>query len=341
MTDDIKQNFYEEELIKDAQALEAYIERVYKIRVPPPPTPKKEELSYWRIAGLESSLFTLSALGAAVGSAVRTGGIFFIIEILLVNKFGLGSLLGNIFGLISMIAALLAFEGFVIAFGLETGKKSGKETVSKIGLIISFLVIFIAGVFSSFSIIALDEFWNTTFDVILAFITGGAFAAVAFFSSENLGFIRNHVSGKRNRILSDHQKDYEAWHQNATNSYLSSAYNIRKTSSGKIYGDISDSQNSNNKPKEDLQKGSSDWRKVRPTLSKEDLESLVSLSPTAMQELADKKGITYKTVSNWKEYARKELGISDGSSGFVQENIQEKAQEKDSTSPSEEVHIEY
>jgi hypothetical protein len=51
-----------------------------------------------------------------------------------------------------------------------------------------------------------------------------------------------------------------------------------------------------------------DWRKLRPQLSADDVEKLSNLSPEEMKKLATKHGVSYKTVSNWRQNARKELG---------------------------------
>lgn len=52
-----------------------------------------------------------------------------------------------------------------------------------------------------------------------------------------------------------------------------------------------------------------DWRKVRPGLSKEQLESLANLSPDQMRQYAQETGYGYKTISNWRMRARQELEL--------------------------------
>jgi len=52
-----------------------------------------------------------------------------------------------------------------------------------------------------------------------------------------------------------------------------------------------------------------DWRKVRPTLSKRDLEKLAKLVPEQMRQYSADTGYTYKTISNWRMRARLELGL--------------------------------
>ena len=53
------------------------------------------------------------------------------------------------------------------------------------------------------------------------------------------------------------------------------------------------------------------WRKIRPGLSKKDLENLANLSPDHMRAYASDTGYTYKTISNWRMRARAELGLGE------------------------------
>ncbi len=236
MDETIEQNVYEEELVKDNKAIESYLRNIYSESAPRPTPPTEDDLSFWKIAGLESSLFVLSGIGAAVLSAIRTGGLFWLLEELLFNKFGVLKSLGGLFGFISMISALLAFEGFLLGYGLSRGRKSGKMEVSQTGLIVSMVTVISAGIFSSFSIVTVTENWQAIMNVALALITGGASALVAFYSSENLGYILNHVSAKKTEILSNHQANYTHWREGGLKAYFKSHYNIRHKNSDKVYG---------------------------------------------------------------------------------------------------------
>lgn len=253
-------NLYEQELQKDNQAFEAYLRNIYEKHVPRPTPPTKEDLSFWRIAGLESSLFVLSAVGAAFGSAIRTGGLFWLLETLLFAKFGLDekySFFGDTLGLFSMVFSLLAFEGFLLAHGLAKGRESGKIETSKTGIFVSMLTVIAAGIFSSFGIVDLSDEASVYFNVALALITGVAFGLVAYYSSENFGFILNNVTSKRNKILSNHQKDDSKWREAAREEYEKSNYNIRRNASSKIYnGNQTSQQNqkSDNPSKPEVQK---------------------------------------------------------------------------------------
>jgi hypothetical protein len=60
---------------------------------------------------------------------------------------------------------------------------------------------------------------------------------------------------------------------------------------------------------ESSEKNPSDWRKVRPTMTKSDLEKLANLVPEQMRQYASSTGYTYKTISNWRMRARQELGL--------------------------------
>lgn len=65
------------------------------------------------------------------------------------------------------------------------------------------------------------------------------------------------------------------------------------------------------KTEEKVSKKVPDWRKVRPQLSKDQLENLANLSPEAMRQYSAETGFTYKTISNWRANARSELGMKE------------------------------
>lgn len=87
---------------------------------------------------------------------------------------------------------------------------------------------------------------------------------------------------------------------------------IREESSKKVPnngGNFPESSNGNGNSLESSKKVP-DWRKVRPTLSKEQMESLASLSPDQIRQYAQETGFTYKTISNWRLHAREELNLN-------------------------------
>lgn len=52
-----------------------------------------------------------------------------------------------------------------------------------------------------------------------------------------------------------------------------------------------------------------DWRQLRPRLSESDVANLASMSADQVKEFSRKHNIDVRTVTNWRAYARKELGI--------------------------------
>lgn len=56
------------------------------------------------------------------------------------------------------------------------------------------------------------------------------------------------------------------------------------------------------------------WRKLRPTLSSQDVENLANINSSQIKELANRYGVEERTVINWRVYARKELGVYDSES---------------------------
>jgi hypothetical protein len=73
------------------------------------------------------------------------------------------------------------------------------------------------------------------------------------------------------------------------------------------HGKFLESSKKVSRPVETFQKLSNDWRKVRPNLSRQELERLANLSPQEMQQWASETGLTYKTISNWRTHAKNEI----------------------------------
>lgn len=230
------ENVFDEFLLQDAQAQESYIQNIYSKKVPPPEKPTKEELSFWNIAGIEAVLFTVAAIGVVIFSSIRTGGLFFILEQLLLKEFGLSQIITDGFSLMSMIFSLLAFEGYVTADGFFKGKNNGSVKTSKIGVFSSLAVIVIAGIFTGIGLVELPESIKTGFYITIAIVTAIAGGIVAYFSGENIGFTFSKVQRDRIAIQERHREAYDRWLNDAVSSYQKSHYNIRHKSAEKIYG---------------------------------------------------------------------------------------------------------
>lgn len=222
---------YAKYIEEEAERTETYLRLIWAKKVNEPVPPTKEELSFWKIAGLESSLFVTSGIGSAILSAIRTGGLFWLLEELLFKKFEALAWASGIFGFLSMVAALMAFEGFLLAYGLTKGKESGKMEVSTTGLWISLITVMAAGIFSSFSIVQVSDGWQAFMNIVLALITGGASALVAYFSSENLGFIMNHIAAKKQEIQDAHTKAVLHWREQGIKSYTTARKGIMANAS--------------------------------------------------------------------------------------------------------------
>jgi hypothetical protein len=50
-----------------------------------------------------------------------------------------------------------------------------------------------------------------------------------------------------------------------------------------------------------------DWRSLEPTLTREQLVEIASLTPDKMRSWASRIGVTEKTISNWRQSARERL----------------------------------
>lgn len=226
----------EEEYSKiESKAIESYIQDIYSHKVPEPLPPSKKQLSFWEIAGIESILFTLSGLGVIIFSSVRTGGLFFILESLLLKEYNLGAVITNTFSVISMAASLFAFELFVAADGFSKGKENTSIKRSRIGVMSSLGVIILAGIFSGMGLLTnIDPTIKTTFYIIIAFATAIAGGLVAYYSGENIGFTFSTVAKTRQKLVESHQTAYQTWRESAVRAYTSSHYNISSEKGSKF-----------------------------------------------------------------------------------------------------------
>lgn len=215
---------YKEMLETERAAVENYIEKYYSLKVPPPTPPTKQELSFWRLAGIEATLFTIASLGGAAFSAIRTGGFFYILENLLLTKFNISSLIVNGLSFISMILALLTFEGYLLADGFKKGKKLENVEVSKVGLWSAFGVIILAGVFAGTGLVEFPNNIEIAFNVIIAFLTAVASGVIVFAGGKNVGHTVTLVETERQRINRKHMEKWEDWNLSAVSSYNTAKY---------------------------------------------------------------------------------------------------------------------
>lgn len=218
----------EEELTKlESKAIESYIEDIYSKKVPEPVPPSEKDLSFWRIAGIEATLFTISGVAIAVYSAIRTGGLFFIMETLLLREFGLDPALINTFSLSAMITSLGAFELYVLADGFSKGRENKSLKRSDIGLYASLGVIVLAGIFTGLGLVPqMNETIKIVFYTITAVVTAIAGGLVALFSGENIGFTVLRVEKIREKLIKSHAENHLRWKEGAIKSYQSSHYAV-------------------------------------------------------------------------------------------------------------------
>lgn len=233
------QNLYWEETRNDGQALQAYLENIYSKTNPfLYKYPMLEELNFWKFSGLKTSIFVFQAIGATILSGVRTGGLFFIIELKLLEKFGFTGFWAEFTGFIVMIAALFAFEGFLLGRGFSDGEKSTKINESFLGLLISTVVVVGGGIFSGLGITSVPKEIDLWINTIIAIITGMGAAGMTFFGAENIGFALNKFNKKKEelkKIYDEKEKEYNElltiWQQEGAEEFHKSKYNNRRKDS--------------------------------------------------------------------------------------------------------------
>jgi hypothetical protein len=182
-------------------------------------------LSFWTIAGLEAIFFTLAGLGVAIYSAIRTGGLFYLMEVLLLKEYNLPDSIVSLFSLSAMVTSLLAFELYVLAHGFSKGRENKDINRSGIGLYLSLGVIVLAGVFTGFALIPeLNSTFKLVFYTIIAVATGVAGGLIALYAGENIGFTFFKVETVRKNLTDKHMENYQKWREAAVKAYSSSHY---------------------------------------------------------------------------------------------------------------------
>jgi hypothetical protein len=320
------QEFFSSNMEKDRNAFESYIENIYSQQVPSPLKPEKKDLSFWKIAGLEASLLVLAAVGGAGLSSLRTGTLFYLVELALLSKFSFDPILSNTFGFASMVLSLFAFECYLLGHALKSGRDSQKMNTSKWGLFMSFATIIGAGLFASFNIIPnINQSSPITLWVyiLISLISGVGSGVVAFYSASDVGHILNQVDYKKNQKLSDHQDAYARWLKGAYDAYNSSKYNFRNKRN--FFGNTFENSTNNRESQEILpekfsgldpkvsekfrkfRKVPSHWRRLKPLLSHEDFVMFANFTSQDISAWAVGTGKTERTIQNWRTNARVEL----------------------------------
>lgn len=209
----------------EAEAIKKYVSEIYLKKVQEPQKPSQKDMSFWKIAGIEATLFTIAGLGIAVYSAIRTGGLFFIMETLLLQKFNMPEIIQSGFSWTAMVTSLLAFELYVLADGFSKGKKNKSLKRSNVGLFSSLGTIVLAGIFTGLGLIAnLNPTVELIFYITIAIVTAIAGGLVALYSGENIGYTVSLVQVTREKLNTDYKNDYKKWREDGVRAYNSSHY---------------------------------------------------------------------------------------------------------------------
>jgi len=239
MAEEQNSNIYNDQTLDDKNSLTAYLDNIYtNINPFPYARPQLKEVTFWKFSGVKTAIFVMQAIGAAILSAIRTGGLFLIIELLLIIKFGLPDYVGNVFGYVSMFAALFTFEGFLLAKGISEGEKSNDLNESNIALWISFIVTVGAGIFSGLGIVKIGsdvEYW---IDLLLAIASAVGASGMTYFGSQNIGFAFKKFNDKKDELDNIYRKQCEdynillaTWKSEGAEEYNKSRYNNRRKDS--------------------------------------------------------------------------------------------------------------
>jgi hypothetical protein len=221
------ENFYDDHI---GEEIEDYINKNYKARVPEPPTPTAEDLSFRKIVGIESLLFTSSGLGAVVFSAIRTGGYFYIVERQLLSKFNIPGIIIEILSWMALVSTLFAFEGLLLATGFAKGKNQSNTKVSNIGIVSAFVAIVVIGILSGLGIVKMQTNIESGLNLLAALITSISAAIISFFGGENIGYTFSLYDTKKADLLREHEDRYRMWREGAVRSFNITRSKFQKNS---------------------------------------------------------------------------------------------------------------
>ena len=286
--------------LEEGDRIEKYIQITYSPRVPPPNIPN---LTFWNLVGMTASFFSISAIGAVVFSSIRTGGYFYIVEDLLLSRFNIPTNVKFILSVAAFVSALFAFEGYALADGFSKGEKIDNVSSSRTGLIFSFIVISVVGIFSGLSIADIPDSVNATMEIISALVTSVAAAFIAFFGGKNIGFAFGQFKKKKQEELDAHQERYDKWREGAVRSYRSQWGKFKKSSN------LNTELNAN-------EQGFRDEQELNAIENKNSKMFQALSKPEQVEQLVGQYVQKYSTVPTVRQMAEQGYSVGSASNGI-------------------------
>lgn len=221
---------YLADLRTEEAGLDAYIEFYYKRKVAEPLPPSTEDKSYWKIAGLEFILHGISSIGAVVFSSIRTGGVFYVMEQLLLNEYNLAGALGSGLSASAMISALFAFEFGLLAVGFSSGRRSHAIQISQVSMWLSMAVIILMGIFTGKGLITVADGLQNGYTFLVVLISSIAVGWLTHQGGKNIGWIYTYVEKKRQELDDSYIEAMAQYRESALASYNSNKLGRKKMS---------------------------------------------------------------------------------------------------------------
>lgn len=205
------------------------------------PEPERVTLSFSKELGLESSVTVVSSIGGLILAAVRTAGIFYVAETLVLREFEIqATWIQGFLPVVAMLATLFGVEGYLFAHGLIKGRESQKISANLWGLLFAFTISGAAGIVSSLPILSVDSGLATAMSSflywILIVVSGIGGPVLAYLGSLNIGILRNkwdHLQAqqeaKYQEKVAEYMKHMQADYRNRGRSAL---YGLGKYTDG-------------------------------------------------------------------------------------------------------------
>lgn len=210
---------------------------------------KPTKLNFIQEFGIEVFLSVLSGIGAVVLAAISTGAVFMVRTIQFLKLYSvIPDTATSILGYISMVAALLAVEGFLASRGMAHGRKYGLVARERWGMVAAFAVSILANVDNSSALInGLPAVVSLWLGILLVLVSGVGATALAYFGMASVGSVFFDWQQLQKRQAEEDAEREDEWYagfrsdysrKNRSNGNGHSQYNNRERKSKQFPGDV-------------------------------------------------------------------------------------------------------
>lgn len=160
--------------------------------------------------GVEAAVNAIATVGGIVFSAIRTAGIFAIMELKLLASYSIQPATQNWLGFISGVSVIAVVEGVLVGLGWVRGRNSGKTNTSWAPLILAASIGAVAGVLPAFELLPESTgttWWYNFVLIALTILSGPGIAFLLIVVTENFGHLYNNWIEDVNDRIAAHKAE--------------------------------------------------------------------------------------------------------------------------------------